>query len=984
MVRRTLLASASAFAVSLGLAALLTIPSAAHNLPRREGAVARARPARPVSTRTATPAAPQATAAPRVIYIANDDHSDYLWSGNDVTYRSVFTNTLDYYMNQIEATADNQPGLRGRFNCDGSIWVWEYERNRTLAQVDRLIGHIRAGDITVPLNPVVQLYGAMPAEAVIRGFLYAGQLERRFGMRFPLVIPMENQTLPGGVGSLWAGCGARYAWKGICDCATRIDATDRPREIYRFGGPDGQSVVLKWNSTLGFGNQSIGGYAEARDSWNAIDIMSYNSEFLARWPYSVAGAFGYGWDDLEGTTDELIQVAEDATNASRTVVVSNEIDFFEDFIARHGSELESFGGSFGNEWDLLTASMGEVTAGARRGIEKLRTSEALACVALLNDSSFMDGRTTRRDSAMFSCGLYYEHSWTDGPGVSNAERAAWQRRIEQAITGYADQLQADALTKVGSQISTATWGERHFVFNPLSWKRTDFVDLTVSTAAPRHVVDVVTGAEVPSQTVTVAGQQRLRILASDVPSVGYKVFEIRSGAGQPFSNATTVGLPSFENSYYRITVGTRGQITSLVDFKDGGRQLVPTGAAIHDLGDGNGAVTLENHGPVSTTLLVNAGGSPAHSTRVTLYASPLDRIDVEGRISQNFGGTEAWESRFDLAGGVWRHEEVGMIARVARQSNGGDYADQNARTDWLTLNHFADFSQDTRGVTVSSWDSPFFSLGSSTPTTLDATSNRFRAVVGMQVDGSELGIDGQGGTSSFLNRYAFRTHGAFNAAAAMRFSLEHQNPLVAGRCTGNQWAPLPAGQFSLVSVDQQDVLLWAFKPAMDGTAMDVIARVWNLADFAQPMTMRLPGRSISTARRVTHIETDLGPVPFTPTGVFDDLTRQQMKSWRLRFTTRPTGIGPVEPGQSLAFSVFPNPGAGETDRVIQFVLPVDGRVRAELFDIGGRRVRTLIDGQMTAGRQDTRWSTAGLAAGVYVVRLEAMGQTEERRIAIIQ
>ena len=698
----------------------------------------------------------------------------------------------------------------------------------------------------------------------------------------------------------------------------------------------------------------------------------------------MAAAFGYGWDDLAATTDELIQAAQDATNPSRTVVVSNEIDFFEDFVARHGNELESFGGSFGNEWDLLTASMGEVTAGARRGIEKLRTGEALACVALLNDSSFMDGRTTQRDSAMFSCGLYYEHSWTDGPGVTNEERAAWQRRIQQAITGYADRLQADALVKIGSQISTPNWGERHFVFNPLSWKRTDFVDLAVTTAAPRHVVDAVTGAEVPSQTVTVDGQQRLRILASDIPSVGYKVFEIRSGAGQQYASATTGALPSFENAYYRVTVGTRGQITSLVDLKDGGRELVPAGAAIHDLGDGNGAVTIENTGPVSTTLRVNAGGSPAHSTRVTLYRAPLDRIDVEGRITQNFGGTEAWESRFDLPDGVWRNEEVGMIARVARQSNGGDYADENTRTDWLTLNHFADFSQDNRGVTVSSWDSPFFSLGSSTPTTLDATSNRFRAVVGMQVDGSELGIDGQGGTSSFLNRYAFRTHGAFNAAASMRFSLEHQNPLVAGRCTGDQWSPLPAGQFSLVSVDQQDVLMWAFKPAMDGTAMDVIARVWNLADESQPLTMRLPGRSISNARSVTHIETDLGSVPFTPTGVFDNLTRQQMKSWRLRFTTKPTGIGPVEPGVPLAFSVYPNPGIGDAERVLTFVLPVDGRVRAELFDIGGRRVRTLIDGPLTAGRQETRWSTAGLAAGVYLVRLEAAGTTEERRIAIIQ
>jgi len=967
-------------ATSFALVALLAIPSAAHHLPRLDSEPVRVRP---VAPRSALPVRASDAAAPRTFYIASDDHSDYMWSGNDVTYRGVFLNTLDYYMNQIEATSANAPGLRGRFNCDGTIWLWEYLRNKPASDIDRLIGHVRAGDITVPLNAVVELYGAMPAEAVIRSFLYAGQLERRFGVRFPLVVPMENQTLPGGVGSLWAGSGAKYAWKGICDCATEIDATDRAREIYRFQGPDGQSVILKWNSQLGFGSESIGGYAEARQPGSAVDLMSSNPEFLDRWPYSVAAAFGYGWDDLAGTTDAMIQTAEDATNEGRQVIVSNEVDFFDDFAARYGDQLETWGGSFGNEWDLLTASMGEVSAGAKRSIEKLRTGEALSCVALLNDSMFMDGRESARDSAMLSCGLYYEHSWTDGPGVTNPERAAWQLKIEKAIETYADRLQNDGLARVGSQISVPNMGERHFVFNPLSWKRTDVVDLLATTPAPRRVIDVTTGQEVPSQDVVVDGLPRLRILAPDVPSVGYKVFEVRPGAGQVFLPATTVGLPVVQNALYRVTLGSRGQITSLIDRKDGNRELVPSGAAIHDLGDGNGAVVIENSGPVSTTLLVVAGGSPSHTTRVTLYASPIDRIDVEGRILQNFGGTEAYESRFDLPGATWRHEEVGMIARAARQSDGGDYSDDNARTDYLTFNHFADFSDGSRGVTMSSWDSQFFRLGESTPTTLDATSNRIQAVVGMQVDGPEIGIVGQGGTSSFLNRFALRTHGVFDQAASMRFALEHQNPLVSGRCTGDRLAPLPADKFTLLSIDRDDVLLWALKPAMDGTRLDMIARAWNLGDGPRTVNVQAIGRPIADARQVTHIETDLGPVAHNPYVLIAPLTRQQMESWRIRFASRPTGVDPGVPGVSLGLSVYPNPGVSDPQRVLQFILPNEVHVRAELFDIGGRRVRTLIDGTMPAGPQEWRWDGSGLSAGIYVVRLEAAGVTEERRIAIL-
>ena len=57
---------------------------------------------------------------------------------------------------------------------------------------------------------------------------YPGQLERRYDLRFRLAVAMENQTLPYGLGALWAGAGARYSWKGVCDCATGSERR-RPR-----------------------------------------------------------------------------------------------------------------------------------------------------------------------------------------------------------------------------------------------------------------------------------------------------------------------------------------------------------------------------------------------------------------------------------------------------------------------------------------------------------------------------------------------------------------------------------------------------------------------------------------------------------------------------------------------------------------------------------------------------------------------------------
>jgi alpha-mannosidase len=913
-------------------------------------------------------------------YIANDDHTDYEWAGTDVQYRTAFQMMLDFYMDQAESTASNPPDQRGRFNCDGSVWVREYEANRSAADFQRLVAHLRAGDITMPLNTLVQLYGAMPAEAVLRSFYYAGRLERRLGMRFPLVVPMEDQTLPGGVASLWAGSGAKYSWKGICNCATQIDASSRPLDIYRFTGPDGQSVLMKWYEVYGT-NKFLGGYAEARDPVSAVEFMKNDPGFLARWPYDVAGAFGYGWDDFETTTDAFVAAALSESDSTHRVIVSNEVDFFEDFDSEYGGDLPTISVGYGNEWDLLPASMAEVTAQVKRSVEKLRTAEALATIATLANPTFMDAVTAMRDSADMSCGLYFEHSWGPGPGVDDATRAAWQRGIQHAITFYADSLQTIALADLASRVRQPAGVERHLVFNPLSWTRTDIADLTIAQSPPVHVVDIVSGAEVPSQVVTVGGQPRLRILASQVPSVGYRVYEVRAGAGASFPPSATITLPAMDNGIYHVTVGPRGQLTSVIDHKDGDRELVAAGGSILELTHGGGSVLIENSGPVTTTLRVVAGGTPAHECRISLHAG-LDRIDVDARVTQNFSIADGYDSYFNLPGFTMRHEEVGKINVVARAAQGGDYADQDTRTDYLTLNHFVDLSQAARGVTLSSWDSQFFKAGNSTPTFLDTSTPSVSAILGMQVDGGQLGIANQGGDSFFLDRFALRTHAAWNQPAAMRFALEHQNPLVATRILGSPSSSMPDTTYSLLTVDNPDVMMWALKPAEE-SGQGVIVRLWNLADRPSSASFALPAVSLADARQVTHIETDVGPVTHGANAVSDVFAREQMKTFRL-YPAAPATSAPSSGASTLALAARPNPAGTLAQLEFEITLAHAGRMRLTLHDVHGARVMTIAEGWQPAGRHVLRAPAQSLAPGIYFARLVSGGQVAAQRVAVIR
>jgi alpha-mannosidase len=295
----------------------------------------------------------------RRIYIAPDDHTDYMWSGDEEAYRQAYLEMIDYYLDQADRTAKNPPAQQGRWNLDGSYWMWIYEKNKTPEQFRLLLDRIRDGHISAPLNAVVSCYGGMPLEAVLRGMYYSGRIERRYGLRFPLAVAMEDQTIPYGLGALWAGSGAKYSWKGICGCASVLGPvrnTLRPHEIYWWQGPDKSRILMKWNSLFREGkdaNKCVGGYAEAFDPAASLKFIESDKRFQQAWPYDAIGLFGKGWDNLKTMDDDVVNLARSATTPQRQIIVSNQEDFFRDFEARYGAKLPVYSAAFGNEWDPM-------------------------------------------------------------------------------------------------------------------------------------------------------------------------------------------------------------------------------------------------------------------------------------------------------------------------------------------------------------------------------------------------------------------------------------------------------------------------------------------------------------------------------------------------------------------------------------------------------------------------------------------------------
>lgn len=89
----------------------------------------------------------------------------------------------------------------------------------------------------------------------------------------------------------------------------------------------------------------------------------------------------------------------------------------------------------------------------------------------------------------------------------------------------------------------------------------------------------------------------------------------------------------------------------------------------------------------------------------------------------------------------------------------------------------------------------------------------------------------------------------------------------------------------------------------------------------------------------------------------------------------------VLPG-SPSVVVSPNPFSGQT--TLRFELAEAGSVRLSIHDVLGREVAVLVDGSYGAGRHEAMLDGSALPAGAYLIRLEAGGTVQTRRVTLVR
>ncbi len=116
-------------------------------------------------------------------------------------------------------------------------------------------------------------------------------------------------------------------------------------------------------------------------------------------------------------------------------------------------------------------------------------------------------------------------------------------------------------------------------------------------------------------------------------------------------------------------------------------------------------------------------------------------------------------------------------------------------------------------------------------------------------------------------------------------------------------------------------------------------------------------------------------------GIEADTVKWSVNVEEWSFTTDETDLTDF-PSTPMLYPASPNPFNSSIK--LSMYLPKDDHVSLSVFDINGREVSLLVDGNFKAGNKTFVWDANGYSAGIYIVRMDVGDQSEIRKVVLVR
>lgn len=295
----------------------------------------------------------------------------------------------------------------------------------------------------------------------------------------------------------------------------------------------------------------------------------------------------------------------------------------------------------------------------RESEEQMLNAEKLASLAWLSGDNYPNSELTEAWKKV----LFNQfHDLAAGSGIGVIYKDA--QRDYDSVRLVTDHVSSGALHTLEAQVDTRAHdgGVPVLVMNPLAWDRTDLVSVDVQLPEAHTGPIAIVDSEGKPQRFQVLSKKaalnayQLLVEAKDVPSLGYRTFDVIPGERAAETDLKANGL-TLENAALRVTVDAKtGCISSLYDKRSKFELIAPNGCgneliAFKDTPkdydawnidsdfeqqftklDTADSVQLIEEGPLRATIrVVRTWQQSKFVQDISLYAG-MDRVDVHNEF----------------------------------------------------------------------------------------------------------------------------------------------------------------------------------------------------------------------------------------------------------------------------------------------------------------------------------------------------------------
>jgi hypothetical protein len=849
-------------------------------------------------------------------YLDQQMHTDLGYTNYQEDLRELFSGFLDQAKTLVANSNARDTDLEKYKYGTDSAWmmVEAYMAKRSADEVQEIVDLIAAGSMDIAGAPFQYTTENFATEEAARATYYTNRfLVDKLGIRTAVAANMfDNPAVSRGYVDQMAQAGIEYLMHSMNPDRSPYNQR-KLNDLFYMEGMDGNHRLLIFNAESYGNNYGFGGThgsgAGSRELATS-NIMSIISRLEAR-----TGRLVYPYDKfplplvptgdnkapLEGqilVANQVNEAWDDAGYAYPHIKTAFPRDFFEDVEAEYGDMIPVETGTEENWWNDGWATTAYESGTNKEAGALIPVAETTATLA-----SLLDGAAypyDNLDTAWKRNLTYDEHTWGaagyDG-SANYHNQFEWKRSNAFGAKSLGDKVLDESLATLSSQIPTA--GQAVYVYNPLSWARSDVVEVDAAGLPP--LFEVRDGVD--SLPYTVA--DGVLKFIGEVPALGYKTFDILEVSEAP-ANSTPSDIASgddfIENAFYRATFAADGTISSIIDKRHGDRELIDPDAAVgfnqYQYYDAQGSYTPEGAvlaidvDAIGATATVDASAfrTEGITQTVRLYHD-IPRIDIVNDVVKGAMpsltqkedvfytfpfAAQDYEIRYDLpTGNVAEGEQVEGTSHdfytASKWVNVQDTADGLNMTLAIPNSSLLQFGERRTG----NWS---FDYVSSDPYIYSYIMNN-QWHTNFQGD--------QPGLASF--RYALSTNDSAGVDETARFGYETSYPVRAS-LIGTAQTGTDSAVGTYMGIGKENVVLTTMKPAEDNSD-GVIVRFHEVTGKDTTGVVVSFPQAFDSVTETDIIENDLSGAVFTSGNRFIfDIDGYGVKTFRLRLGSAPATV----------------------------------------------------------------------------------------------